>query len=513
VTEELIATMSDTPLTTATVDPQVNSHLVQIPLEILIRITYFISTVDLGNVRLSCKALEQSLFNFFSYEFFRKKQFMVTSDSLQALIDIAKHPTLGPCLKHVIVSTERPPLSARSLSDEPRARLELAFADNMHLLAAGGLRDMLVEAFTHLPNLDTIDIRDFNATSRNRDGRGTQWRSYGAVSLERSTNAIVISGPRGAQDLYSTQLFSAVTAALATAQARPRSLEVLVRNPSWAPFALQDAAFYVPPRLEGSMSSLLSSLRSLHLTLSLTRSAGMRPFMFHKFLSLAPNLTWLRLNFSHTNGEDIQDFLRWLALRDSSKATGPLAMQPIQLRHLERLDLGTAETDPETLAGLVAKFAPSLTSLYLRRVCLFNPQNPLGTDRVNPWVRCLAAISRLPGLRLRVIDFSTVTHSCGPWRGAVSFKVGDSSSRDWTCSTNLVTLDKAIAQVIEAMTADWPQDHQPDPMDGTYGSCLLAAMGSLLDVQKIRKNTRRTRKRRTTRKEKERATRRRRASR
>jgi hypothetical protein len=472
--------MSDTPIITASVDPQVNSHLVQIPLEILIRITYFISTVDLGNVRLSCKALEQSLFNFFSYEFFRKKQFMVTSDSLQALIDIAKHPTLGPCLKHVIISTERPSIGARLLNrhDERRARLELANADHMHLLATGGLRDMLVEAFTHLTNIDTVDIRDFNATSRNRDGRGTPWRSYGAVSLERSTNAVVSTVLRGPQDMYSTQLFSAVTAALATAQARPRSLEVLLRSHSWEPFAIQDAAFYIPPRLEGSMASLLSSLKSLHLTLASNRDHGVKPFIFQKFLSLASNLTWLRLNFSRTTREeDIQDILPWLALRDSEKPTSPLDMQPIQLRHLERLDLGTVETDAETLVGLVAKFAPTLTSLYLRRVSLFNPQNSLA-DRINPWVRCLSAISRIPDLKLRTIDFSSVTHSCGHWRGAVSFKDVDSFSGGWTCTTNLVTLDKAIAQAVEAMTADWPQPPEPDPMDGTYGPYRLAATRS-----------------------------------
>ncbi len=68
-------------------------------------ITYYLSTPELGNVRLTCKALERSLFNFFSHEFFRKKQFMMFEDSLSALIEISKHPALAPFLVRRDLST------------------------------------------------------------------------------------------------------------------------------------------------------------------------------------------------------------------------------------------------------------------------------------------------------------------------------------------------------------------------------------------------------------------------
>ncbi|KAK4118752.1 hypothetical protein N657DRAFT_583041 [Parathielavia appendiculata] len=457
-----------------TVNPQVNSHLVQIPLEILIRITYFISTVDLGNVRLSCKSLEQSLFNFFSHEFFRKKQFMVTTESLQALVDISKHSTLSPCLKHVIISTDRPSSSwLPGISDEARVRLELALADHSSLLATGGLRDMLADAFTNLVNLETVDVRDFNSPSRNRDGSGTQWRSYGAVTLAAATEAPVVASRQGPRDdNYPTQLFSAVTAALAAAEARPRSLEVLLRTGTWAPFGLDDAAFYVLPRIETSMSTLLAGLQSLHLTLGLTnRATRMRPFMIQRFLSLAFNLTWLRLNFSRTDMADVQHLLQWLARKDSHDTAVSFDMRPVQLQHLERLDLGSATTETPVLIGLVAKFAPTLTSLYLRRVDLYDKDNDvvLNPKKINPWEKCLSVIARLPDLKLRVIDLSSVTHSCMGWKGAVTFKDENmrSHSTTWTCSTNQVSLAKAIAQAIEAMTAQWPQEPDPDAMDGT----------------------------------------------
>ncbi|KAK4035233.1 hypothetical protein C8A01DRAFT_38325 [Parachaetomium inaequale] len=457
--------------TTVAVDPQLGSGLVQIPLEILIRITYFISTKDLGSVRLTCKALEQSLFNFFSHEFFRKKQFMVTSDSLQALIDISQHPSLSTFLKHVIITADRPSAAhwVADRNNEARARLELANADHLHLMATGGLRDMLAEAFAKLPNLETVDIRDFNAHSRNRDGRGTQWRSWGATTLAATTNAPVTSMPRMDHDPYSSQLFCAVTAALAAAQARPKSLEVLIRSSSWMTFGLHDTAFYFPPRIEASMASLLANLKSLHLTLALTHNARMRPFMLQKFLSLATNLTWLRLNFENTGVLEQEELFSWLALKDTQSPSAPFDMDPVQLSHLERLDLGSVEIKPGTLLGLVAKFTPTLTSLYLRRVSLFDPENRDRTTKTNPWERCLSALCRLRGLDLRVLDFSQITHSYDGFKGNVTFKTSDTASgvpsRDWRCCTNLVTLDKAIAQAVAAMVPEMPKAPDPDAMD------------------------------------------------
>jgi hypothetical protein len=461
--------MPDT--TTAVMDPQLGSFLVQIPLEILTRITYFISTTDLGNVRLSCRALEQSLFNFFSHEFFRKKQFMVSTDSLQALIDIAKHPTLSPALKHVIICADRPHYGkwVQDRNDEARARLEVANADHMHLLATGGLRDMLAEAFTHLTNLEIVDIRDFSSPSRSRDGYGSQWRSYGAVTLAASTEAPVNSGPRGDQDPYPSQVFGAVTTALAVAEARPKSIEVHLRKGTWNAFALYDSAFYIPPRMEASMSTLLAGLKSLHLTVTMTHHSRFRPFMFQKFLSMASNLTWLRLNFNHTDRANAEDVLSWLALADTQSPPASFDMRPIQLPHLEQLDLGTVEVEPKTLLNLVAKLAPTLTSLYLRRVTLFDRDNHLRPTKVNPWEGCLSTMAKLPGSKLRVLGLSLLRHADITWNGDVTFKTIDSTppSTDWTCSTHLVTMDKAIEQAKASMVASWPVA-QPDRMDGKF---------------------------------------------
>jgi hypothetical protein len=467
--------MDTTMTTTITVDPQSASRLVHIPLEVLLRITYLISTNDLSSVRLTCKALEGSLFNFFSHEFFRKKQFMVSSYSLQALVDIAKHPTLSPCLKHVIIGTDRLQRGAFNvLDDGQRRQADFALADHMNLLVTGGLRDMLAEAFGNLPNLETVDIRDFSAHSRNRDGLGAPWKSYGANTLLKATNTTVMGNPNSHDDPYVTQLFSAVTTALAVAQARPKSIEVLLRAGGWADWGLQDGAFFIAPRMEPLMAQLLTGLQSLHLTLAFQRAQNMKSFIYQNFLSLAPNLTWLRLNFNGTDREGPELLLSWLALNDTERSVDALNMDPIQFSRLERLDLGNVTMHPQALVKLVTKFGPTLTTLSLRRVSLLDDKND-ATLKINPWAGFL---SRLPKVaaNLRLVELSLLSHGTKEgWRGHVGFKTGIDTDTgrpktEWKCSTRLVPMAKAVAQAIEHMSPEWPVI--PDRMDGMYRMLL-----------------------------------------
>jgi hypothetical protein len=282
-------------------------------------------------------------------------------------------------------------------------------------------------------------------------------------------------GPRGDNDPFPSQLFAAVTAALAAANARPKNVEVMFRSGHSNGFALTDKAFYIPPRMEPSMASMLGSLKTLHLTLNLSHPFSVRPFIFQKFLSLASNVTSLRLNFNHTTRGDCDDLLSWLALRDGQKPQAPFELAPIQLPYLERLDLGMAPTEAKTILNLVAKFAPTLTSLSLRRVNLYDPNCHLGTPKISPWTGCLSTIARLPGLNLRVLALSLLSHGGDTWRGDVHFDSspnGPGHSTEWTCSANLVTMDKALAQAIAAMRPTWPLD--PPTIGETRPSVFLS---------------------------------------
>lgn len=79
--------------------------LLSLPLELLIYISSFVSTPDLAALRLTCKQTEKSLYEWFSDEFFIKKQFMLTQPSLQVLLDISRHVSLSKKLKHLIIAT------------------------------------------------------------------------------------------------------------------------------------------------------------------------------------------------------------------------------------------------------------------------------------------------------------------------------------------------------------------------------------------------------------------------
>lgn len=97
----------------APTNPQSASPFNKVPLEVLLRISSHLTTPELGALRLTCRSIEQSMFNTFMREFFTKRQFMLTEDSLQALIDISKS-RLSDCLSHVIVGTNECPCQSRS---------------------------------------------------------------------------------------------------------------------------------------------------------------------------------------------------------------------------------------------------------------------------------------------------------------------------------------------------------------------------------------------------------------
>lgn len=81
------------------------TSLLDMPLELLVQISTYVTTPDLSALRLTCKQLERSLWEWFADEFFVKKQFMITHPSLQALVDISHHPSLSKKLRYIIIST------------------------------------------------------------------------------------------------------------------------------------------------------------------------------------------------------------------------------------------------------------------------------------------------------------------------------------------------------------------------------------------------------------------------
>jgi hypothetical protein len=169
-----------------------------IPAELLVNITSYLSTPDYGNVRRTCSMVEKKLFDSFGKEFFKRKQFMLTRLSLQALIDISNHESLRLYLTKVIIGTNLIPhpgkpshslyrshVSNAPLNGQTRSWQREQYLDQRYLIDHGLDTTMLEEALNNLPFCHEIEIRDVWSPDR---GRGNEkWTSYGSTDfLNRS---------------------------------------------------------------------------------------------------------------------------------------------------------------------------------------------------------------------------------------------------------------------------------------------------------------------------------------
>ncbi|KAK4212546.1 hypothetical protein QBC37DRAFT_424734 [Rhypophila decipiens] len=380
--------------------PQADSPLAIIPLELLVRMTYFITTKDLGELRLSCKVIERALWNFFSHEFFSKKQFMASPLSLQALVDISNHASLAPCLKHVIICTDRYPDSVFAQPDRQQV-LNRTRDEYESLLSTGLLMSSLAKAFANLPNLETVDMRDFNSPTRSRDQ--AWWTSYGVSNLTRQIGSppAVDGGADSESYRFRSMLFQAIVAALGVANARPSSLEVNMRS-----HALHDKAYLVPSipsGLETPISQMLAGLKRLHVFLLPPHHLTWDLTNIKKFLLLAPNLTWLRINLSsrYTSPGQYADAVEMLCWVAGLKSDGKTPLSPtteVPTFQLDMLELGSFQLRPAALQGIARSYSKTLQSLSFRRVTLISlPQED--EDKINLWAGLIGSFQKLGNLR------------------------------------------------------------------------------------------------------------------
>ncbi|KAK0739510.1 hypothetical protein B0T21DRAFT_382525 [Apiosordaria backusii] len=457
--------MADPIATPNAINPQEDSFLACVPVEVLLRITRWIPTVDLANVRLTCKILERNLFNSFAHEFFRKKQFMVSTPSLQALIDISKHSTLSPFLKHVIICTDRPNdlfmYNPPNVDQKMVHNLRRAQADQANLISMGLLPAMLAEAFSALPSLEVIDLRDFNSRSRNRDGINAEWRSYGSVSLREATG-VGLSAPGGLQDVFPTQIFTAIIAALAASGSQPDNIEVLLRHRSWG---LLDSAFAIPAQLEPKLAPILGNLKTLHLSFCIQ----MESFMIQDFLTMARNVSWLRLNFNSVPRISMEEpgpaMFKWLEHPETDTPISNHDRRSVSFPNLKRFDIGHVDLAAKTILKLVAKFSPTLKHLSLRRVFLIDTPRDL-EEKLNPWAGLFKLVTKIRGIQLSVLELSDLQHGRldhRPFRGPITFKTGTPTSpyhlhvnNYFKGTTDRMSLEALVENLAEEMICPWP---------------------------------------------------------
>ncbi|KAJ4350034.1 uncharacterized protein N0V89_008655 [Didymosphaeria variabile] len=418
------------------------ASLTGLPLELLVHlIATYLPTEDLGALRLTNKYLEKVLFDTFAREFFTKRQFKLSTSSLQTLVDISRHGALNKTLKHVIIGME----SFQSfqdadpgfwnLNDSQRRVFHVGFADQFSLMSSGHDRTLLEEAFRNLPNLDTVGIRDYSAHGRVRDdGR---WSSYGAPTISRQLGYDL----RIYSNEFASCVFQLVMQALADADRAIPSIESILRGQL---AGLTDLAFYLrsPDRkIDAVLGGLEQLLLTLHFTSSLRGSLNLDLMHLGSFLLRTPSLKHLRLNFQKSQTSTTCTILQHLATT------------PNLLPSLQRLDLGMMSTLPDMLLQIMSKFSVTLQHVSLWKTelgCDSSIRWKVSEDRYNPWPRLLRDISTTSHLtRLTLGCLGQHSEHGDPIR--VKFKDGKISHEYFG------DVKAYIPQVIDQLVVSWPQ--------------------------------------------------------
>lgn len=302
-------------------------------------------------------------------------------------------------MTHLVIGLdELGPFEIRPPQPHPFSELHqwrAAACGQQALLCGGGAVDLLSQALVNLPNLKTIDIRDFNSHTRFRDATPGKevpaWRSFGSsrYPLWPRQSPWLLSLHSPTHFKFPDKVLMVVLMAMGRSSTAVQNLEVMLRNRR---VCVSDDAFSIfgPPGTR--LSDSVRGLTKLHLDLCPGGSSVPR---FHRvipedaphfdwfdpytaylrhFLSLTTNLTWLRLNFQQdlsVSAKQRSKLLGWLALRPDFNAPAEAPWDdtnpaPVTLP-LQRLDLGNLTSTPAALCRLFNKFA-DLENISMREI-------------------------------------------------------------------------------------------------------------------------------------------------
>jgi hypothetical protein len=440
------------------------ASLLTIPLELLVAVSGYLPTEDLGSLRLTCKQTEKCLYEWFSKEFFSKKQFMLTHKSLQALIDISKHVSLSKKLHHLIIATNvYEEIPQRFRDDDAATRYVRGYEEQKALLSTGFDREMLTEAFQRLQNLKTVGIRDFSATNRVRDGKS--WSSWGATTVQRDTGISLQFSDRGSYSpevgtRFVSRVFSSVLYALGKASRHPPEIEVLLRQ-----HGLPDTAFFLPDFLWPTIEPVLQNLTSLLLNVDLsmrylhTHSSGTSTDphagrSLRRFLNRTPNLTHLRLNFEKHLVANNQAFLEWLSEPVPATATDDFLNPPqVTFPLLKQLEIGSLTVHADLLVAVITKFAPILDDLSLWRMNLHSIASPPFGHKPNLWQDLYSRLEKMLNLTHLKVGMLQQDHMY------VVFRAVDQDPKEKPAAVKEYTgkeMGKFWREVQEHVSVTWP---------------------------------------------------------
>ncbi|KAL7791455.1 hypothetical protein V8C37DRAFT_157577 [Trichoderma ceciliae] len=493
-----------------TIIPQARPLLLQVPPEILDRIIWHLNTTELCNLRLTCKSAETALYFRFTTEFFKRKQFMVSEFSLRALVDISKSRLAG-YVRHVHIGLDQLDAGANpwpNLSNRTQRLYRQRLVEQGTLWTLRLVPKYLSEAFSRLPNLETVVLRDFNSNRRSRDGPHAHWFSYGTQTMFKETEvrprpAQIPNWSNLTQHDNAGRLFKAIIHGLGMANAKPKSIEVMERNGN----LLYDSSFHIHQDSETAVLAVLRGLQRLHLCLdvscfavSIANHAAEAYYQHHlaRFLHHCEALEELRINGKRTfptNGArtGIHHLLGWLAATVSTPSTelqtavalpsanaaassqsrhestlteDKYVPSPVRLAHLANISLGMMALTASEIVQVVTKFAPTLKHLELWRIQLLSESGSSDDDliekRVILFAQLLKKLLNIPNLNLRHIKLGMVQQMLQPTGKEqlvqdIDFKVNinKGGGGDTTSDADTTAKDEPTTKSLEYTGSDW----------------------------------------------------------
>ncbi|KAI1179464.1 hypothetical protein F4777DRAFT_477864 [Nemania sp. FL0916] len=470
------------------------SPLLEMPLEVLLQITSYLTTPEYGHLRSTCSQLEAALFGAFSKEFFSKRMFALIDFSIQALVDIAKS-RLGPSITHLIIHLEHPynipsPVSPPLVESAVRENRSMAASlDHVEFITTGLDAEMLSDALSRLPNLETIGMRDFHPITRSRDN--TAWHSYGCPTFARSHDLTLELPLRGVRDRgpeYTSHVFLTILRAIGKAAVSSHSskitrMEILLHH-----CRLTDQSFKIPNRLEAEISLALSKLTTIFLdgldggipcVYVNDRSVNHDPtigvgYFLSRFLTRASALEHLRLNFQFCTRESILRLLEWLGsgtddlTSTSTNEQDPLASANVsgflpahfppapRFSNLQYFDIGMANLSEKVLLDLCKTYKSTLRSISLHK-CMLEGRKDAQPSSWAGFCQSLADSD----LELKILRLSHLRQKAPPAGtsavryGRVTFKESkDRHTKIWSGGA----LSQAIRDIVDDMEVSWDGD-------------------------------------------------------
>lgn len=406
--------------------------LLSIPMEVLLRIADDLTTPELGSLRLTCKPIENMLFNSFAEEFFSRKQFMFTESSLQALVDISKS-RLGQFVRRLQFGIEKPTSYGAYMSDY----IQNMCLAHLEFWAEQKPVYLVAEALRHLPNLEDVVIRDLDSNKRTRDGENRAWRSYGRPTEEGKGVLFTTRGEIGSDGLSDNGIpapraLKTILHAFGLADKCPKGIEMISRRASH----MSDSSFKIKEELQPVIVPVLERLEKLHLCVALfDRVDGddshHSAYFLCKFLSYTKNLKDLRINGDRNERTGLNRLLAHLG--DPTLPLDKDTEQGLSLPKLEEFSLGMALLQHSDLIATVGKLSPSLRSLELWKLLIqrddkLDDHVSEDDEPLRPrWARVCKGFSQIPEFSPRHIKLGYLQdqYACGSRRNV---KFGDGAT-------------------------------------------------------------------------------------